>query len=68
MGGKPCICPLAHYRRATAADSEILTWANERGIILITNELDFSLILPAARVATPSVVQIQLRTCFLTPS
>jgi predicted nuclease of predicted toxin-antitoxin system len=43
----------------TAPDSEILTWANEHGCVLITNDLDFSAILAASAGAAPSVVQIR---------
>lgn len=44
---------------ATAADSEILTWANEHRFVVITNDLDFSAILAAGASAGPSVVQIR---------
>ena len=44
---------------ATAPDVEILTWANEHGFLLITNDLDFSAILAASAGASPSVVQIR---------
>ena len=44
---------------ATASDSEILTWTNEQGFVLITNDLDFSSILAAGGEATPSVLQIR---------
>src|SRR5215510_8997254 len=44
---------------ATAPDSEILTWANEHGFFVITNDLDFSSILTASAAATSSVVQIR---------
>jgi predicted nuclease of predicted toxin-antitoxin system len=44
---------------ATAPDSEILTWANDHGFVVITNDLDFSAILAASARATPSVVQIR---------
>jgi predicted nuclease of predicted toxin-antitoxin system len=44
---------------ATAPDSEILTWANEHGFVVITNDLDFSAILAASTGASPSVVQIR---------
>jgi predicted nuclease of predicted toxin-antitoxin system len=44
---------------ATAPDSEILTWANEHGFVVITNDLDFSAILAASSGASPSVVQIR---------
>jgi predicted nuclease of predicted toxin-antitoxin system len=53
---------------ATAPDSEILTWANEHGFVVITNDLDFSAILAASAQATPTVVQIRLRTFSLTRS
>jgi predicted nuclease of predicted toxin-antitoxin system len=43
----------------TAPDVEILTWANEHGFVVITNDLDFSAILAASASATPSVVQIR---------
>jgi predicted nuclease of predicted toxin-antitoxin system len=38
---------------ATAPDYEILTWANEHGFVLVTNDLDFSSILAASAEATP---------------
>jgi predicted nuclease of predicted toxin-antitoxin system len=44
---------------ATAPDSEILTWANEHGFVVITNDLDFSAILAASARPTPSVVQLR---------
>ena len=43
----------------TAPDVEILTWANQRNFVLITNDLDFSAILAASGWTTPSVVQIR---------
>ena len=36
-----------------------MTWANEHGFVVITNDLDFSAILAASAQATPSVVQIR---------
>ena len=44
---------------ATAPDVEILTWANEHHVVVITNDLDFSAILAASGGASPSVVQIR---------
>ena len=44
---------------ATAPDVEILTWAYEHAFVLITNDLDFSAILAASALASPSVVQIR---------
>jgi predicted nuclease of predicted toxin-antitoxin system len=43
----------------TAPDVEILTWANEHGFVVVTNDLDFSAILAASAGATSSVVQIR---------
>ena len=48
---------------ATTSDVEILTWANEHGFVVVTNDLDFSAILAASAGATPSVVQSDRRTC-----
>ena len=53
---------------ATAPDYEILTWANKHGFVLVTNDLDFSSILPASARATPSVVQIRTQDFSLTRS
>jgi predicted nuclease of predicted toxin-antitoxin system len=44
---------------ATAPDVKILTFANEHGFVVVTNDLDFSAILAASAQATPSVVQIR---------
>ena len=44
---------------ATAPDVEILAWANEHWVVLVTNDLDFSAILAANAGASPSVVQIR---------
>ena len=44
---------------ATAPDVEILTWANEHRLVVITNDLDFSAILAAGAVDGPSVVQLR---------
>jgi predicted nuclease of predicted toxin-antitoxin system len=49
---------------ATAPDVEVLTWANEHGFIIVTNDLDFSAILAASAGATPSVVQIRTQDLF----
>ena len=43
----------------TAPDVEILTWANQHEMVLITNDLDFSAILAAGAVHGPSVVQLR---------
>jgi predicted nuclease of predicted toxin-antitoxin system len=43
----------------TAADHEILAYAREKGMVVVTHDLDFSAILAASAEATPSVVQIR---------
>jgi len=43
---------------ATAADVEIVTWANEHYFVVIANDLDFSAILAAGAIDRPSVVQL----------
>jgi predicted nuclease of predicted toxin-antitoxin system len=43
----------------TAPDVEIMTWANEHHLVVITNDLDFSAILAAGAVTGPSVVQLR---------
>ena len=45
--------------RADAPDPEILEYAARPGLILLTQDLDFSAILAATGAATPSVVQIR---------
>ncbi len=44
---------------ATAPDDEILAWAHEHDVVVITNDLDFSAILAASGGDGPSVVQIR---------
>lgn len=48
-----------------ATDSELLRWADERGYVVLTNDLDFGAILAAANRRRPSV--LQLRNELLTP-
>jgi predicted nuclease of predicted toxin-antitoxin system len=42
-----------------APDSEILDYARDHGMIVITNDLDFSAILAAVSGSNPSVVQLR---------
>jgi predicted nuclease of predicted toxin-antitoxin system len=44
---------------ATAPDDEILAWARQHTLVLITNDLDFSAILAAGAGEGPSVVQLR---------
>lgn len=46
---------------ATASDEEILAWAHEHNLVVISNDLDFSAILAAGAVDGPSVVQIRIQ-------
>ena len=52
--------------RADAPDTEIFTWAKEKGYIVFTNDLDFGAILAATSAAAPSVLQV--RTQALLPA
>ena len=44
---------------ANAPDDEILTWARQHNLVVLTNDLDFSAILAAGGIDGPSVVQIR---------
>ena len=44
---------------ATAPDDEILAWARQHNLVVVTNDLDFSAILAASASSTPSVVQVR---------
>ena len=43
----------------SAADEEILGWTRGRGLVLLTNDLDFSAILAATGDDSPSVIQLR---------
>ena len=45
--------------KAPATDTEIMEYAAQRGLVVLTHDLDFSAILAASRRARPSVVQIR---------
>lgn len=45
--------------RADAPDEDLLSWADERGFVLITQDLDFGLLLVRAGSNRPSVIQIR---------
>jgi predicted nuclease of predicted toxin-antitoxin system len=49
----------------TAADSELMKWASDRGYVVLTADLDFGAILAATQSTRPSVVQV--RSNNLTP-
>jgi predicted nuclease of predicted toxin-antitoxin system len=42
-----------------APDTEILSWARERGCVVFTHDLDFSRILALTRASGPSVFQVR---------
>jgi len=44
---------------ATAPDDEILAWARQHNLVVVTNDLDFSAILAAGAIDGPSVVQVR---------
>jgi predicted nuclease of predicted toxin-antitoxin system len=43
----------------TAPDAEIMSYAQDHGYVIITNDLDFSAILAATNGTGPSVVQVR---------
>jgi predicted nuclease of predicted toxin-antitoxin system len=45
--------------RAEAPDEEVLAWAQDRGFVVVTSDLDFSAILAASGAEGPSVLQIR---------
>lgn len=54
--------PAVHWStigRADAPDEELLSWADEQGYVLMTQDLDFGLLLVRAGARTPSVIQIR---------
>ena len=44
---------------ADASDTEIMSYAREKGFSVFTNDLDFSAILVSTRASRPSVIQIR---------
>jgi predicted nuclease of predicted toxin-antitoxin system len=45
--------------RPSAADSEILGWAEANGFIVFTHDLDFGVLLAARKTRGPSVIQVR---------
>lgn len=45
---------------ATAPDAALLSWARERGDVLLTHDLDFSAILAGTSEQAPSVLQLRM--------
>lgn len=43
----------------SAADSEILSWAEANGFIVFTHDLDFGMLLAARKTRGPSVIQVR---------
>jgi predicted nuclease of predicted toxin-antitoxin system len=48
---------------AYASDPEIMAYAKERGLVVLTNDLDFGSILAATGGNAPSVVQLRTDDC-----
>ena len=48
-----------------ASDSEIMEWAREKGYLIFTHDLDFSVLLALTREEGPSIIQV--RTQDVTP-
>ena len=47
--------------KRNAEDGEILTWAQENGYVILTNDLDFGTILATTGFESPSIIQIRRR-------
>lgn len=45
--------------KATDADVTLLRWADKEGFIVLTQDLDFGVLLAGSHAASPSVVQIR---------
>ena len=43
----------------TATDAVIMTWARDRGFVVVTHDLDFSAILASTEDVGPSVIQVR---------
>ena len=43
----------------TATDAVIMTWARDRGFVVVTHDLDFSAILASTEAVGPSVIQVR---------
>ena len=43
----------------TATDAAIMTWARDRGFVVITHDLDFSALLASTEALGPSVIQVR---------
>lgn len=49
---------------AGAPDCEIMAWANEKGWVVLTHDLDFSAILAATQARAPSVILLRMQDVF----
>jgi predicted nuclease of predicted toxin-antitoxin system len=49
----------SHVGAATATDREIALWAEAKGYVIFTHDLDFSAILAATQAKAPSVIQLR---------
>ena len=43
----------------TATDAVIMTWARDRGFVVVTHDLDFSALLASTEAFGPSVIQVR---------
>ena len=43
----------------TATDAVIMTWARDRGFVVVTHDLDFSALLASTEAVGPSVIQVR---------
>jgi predicted nuclease of predicted toxin-antitoxin system len=59
--GQECV----HWTEAgdpRASDADIMSWARDRGFVVITHDLDFTSLLAATQARGPSVVLLRTKT------
>jgi predicted nuclease of predicted toxin-antitoxin system len=56
--GHECVAWL-EFGPPNAPDTEIMKWANERGFVVLTNDLDFGKLLAFSRATHPSIIQFR---------
>jgi len=54
----------SHVGDLRATDAAIMTWARERGYVVLTSDLDFSALLATSSATGPSVIQVRTQDVF----
>lgn len=58
--GYECVAWL-DFGPPNALDADIMSWARERGFVVLTNDLDFGKLLAFSRATHPSVIQFRAK-------